>query len=327
MTRSRGWMKWTGAILAPLVVVLAAVGQAWPQQGAGTVADPGAKATPETSAPPSSQDPPTVEGAPIGKTGATPAGSGAAEAGPSTARPEASTRPTPPAVVQTVKAPRNNCRGLDTASDPRCSPTSGRPFADGEPSAGGGRESGAPAPIAPLGTKPRTARPPLLNPPPPAGAPTKTSRSPLPSSGPLTSHRNLLIGVVLALASTAGLGWLLLGRQPFAPRRMKSDPPTPHRRDLVLLDARGRKWRVAGADLTPGLILGRDPRRPDFLEIEDLERHHAELWVQEGRLLVRPLGGNALFLNDRLLSREATEILSTGDRLRLRRTELTVIID
>lgn len=93
------------------------------------------------------------------------------------------------------------------------------------------------------------------------------------------------------------------------------------------MDSRGRERRFSGRDLIPGFAIGADPRSPGHLEVEGLALRHAEIWVQEGRLMVRPLDPHPFFLNDRLLQGDAVEIVSTGDRLRLGRMELTLIID
>jgi hypothetical protein len=250
-----------------------------------------------------------------------------------------------PATPKPLKAadtpPRVNCRTLDALNDPRC-PAIGPGDSDSaDRVAGLGPNAGAlPAPpprppkAAPTeaGSKPAAeAAPPC----PPAGKKGGTEDCP-----PGVHARGLSFlsdisglslglrgGVAVALVAAIALAWWGLARRRAASPRPVAEPPGPFRRDLILEDPQGREWRFAGRDLTPGFVLGGDPRNPGFLGIEGLAPRHAEIWVQDGRLRVRPLDTHPLFLNDRLLAGDAVEIVSTGDRLKLGRMELKLIID
>jgi hypothetical protein len=149
----------------------------------------------------------------------------------------------------------------------------------------------------------------------------------------IVRERPILVGgasglLVLVVVGVAAVG-LGRGRRRAAgasPGPLEGSAPTRWRRDLVLTDAEGRDWRIAGAHLTPSAVIGAagdcELRRSEA----GIAARHAEFWVREGRLMLRRLA-DPVFLNDRRLSDITPEVVSTGDRLRLGSTDFTITID
>jgi hypothetical protein len=141
----------------------------------------------------------------------------------------------------------------------------------------------------------------------------------------------LFAGAATGLAALlmAILAWWLatsLRRPRLGPPRPAATRPTAYRRDLMLTNEGRREWRIPGAALTPGALIGADPKGLVSLDGEGIAARHVQVWVSDGRLRLRKIAADPVFLNDRLIRDATPEIVSTGDQLRLGLTTFTVTI-
>jgi hypothetical protein len=248
-------------------------------------------------------------------------------------------------MVMTRGSMRGPCDRLDAASIPACDDQRLDPALADPRDAGPRPEMQAPA--APAPPVANAVPPPVMAPPRPRCSPTPgpsvpggPCKSPAGAKSPGGFWREAMKvigahplltggGAGLAVLLTAILAWWLAvrlrGPRVGAPRP-PATRPTAYRRDLMLTDEGRREWRIPGAALTPGALIGAGAKATLRLEGEGIAARHVQVWVTDGRLRLRKIGADPVFLNDRLLRDATPEIVSTGDQLRLGLTAFTVTV-
>jgi hypothetical protein len=313
---------------AALAVLLAASGVAAATPapgGASAPADPADSAPAET---------------PKAHTDKTPAPAKAPAAAPTKAAAEAARAQ----AAADAKPKRDRCAEFDAASIPACADRLART---------GGGPAAAPPPDSRAGAASSASSAPGAAAAPPAHPPSKPALKPAaraaklraagPKAAPATAwtrvkalRSNPILegaGAGAALLLLSGGVWAVasrLRRRPRPPRPpppLPATPPTAYRRDVLLRDAAGRDWRIGGRTLSPGAAVGCGPQSDLRLDGEGLAARHVLLWVREGRLMLRKIAEEPVFLNDRLLKDATPEVASTGDTLLLGRAQFTIIID